>query len=54
MTTEKPVLAKDYKALYERALKRQETLEKQVRTLTQQLANVKPAGFGRGKKNINW
>lgn len=41
----------DYKALYERALKRQETLEKRVRALQQQLDNKVPAGFGRSNKS---
>jgi len=41
---------KDYKALYERALKRQEALEQQVRNLQQQLDNRVPTGFGRGAK----
>ncbi|RZK31947.1 MAG: hypothetical protein EOO61_17395 [Hymenobacter sp.] len=41
---------KDYKALYERAIKRQEVLEEQVRTLQAQLDGKVPAGFGRGAK----
>lgn len=41
---------KDYKALYERAIKRQEELEEQVRVLQAQLDGKVPAGFGRGAK----
>jgi hypothetical protein len=45
-----PAPAKDYKALYERAMKRQEALEEQVRSLQAQLDAKSPAGFGRGAK----
>jgi hypothetical protein len=41
---------KDYKALYERALKRQQALEEQVRSLQERLDAKPPAGFGRGAK----
>ena len=41
---------KDYKALYERAIKRQQALEEQVRSLQEQLDAKSPAGFGRGAK----
>lgn len=41
---------KDYKALYERAMKRQQALEEQVRSLQAQLDAKSPAGFGRGAK----
>ncbi len=41
---------KDYKALYERAIKRQQVLEEQVRSLQAQLDAKSPAGFGRGAK----
>lgn len=43
--------AKDYKALYERAIKRQQTLEEQVRSLQAQLDAKSPPGFGRGAKS---
>lgn len=43
-------VAKDYKALYERVLKRQAELEQQIRELEEQLLLRKPAGFGRGAK----
>jgi hypothetical protein len=42
--------AKDYKALYERSMKRQQALEEQVRSLQEQLDAKSPAGFGRGAK----
>ncbi len=42
--------AKDYKALYERSVKRQQALEEQVRSLQEQLDARSPAGFGRGPK----
>jgi hypothetical protein len=42
--------AKDYKALYERSMKRQQALEGQVRSLQEQLDAKSPAGFGRGAK----
>jgi hypothetical protein len=45
-----PAPAKDYKALYERAIKRQQALEEQVRSLQEQLDAKIPAGFGRGAK----
>ena len=45
-----PAPPKDYKALYERAMKRQEALEEQVRSLQAQLDAKVPAGFGRGAK----
>jgi hypothetical protein len=41
---------KDYKVLYERAVKRQQALEEQVRSLQEQLDAKSPAGFGRGAK----
>lgn len=41
---------KDYKALYERALKREGILESQIRKLNAQLMNKTPAGFGRSQK----
>ncbi len=45
-----PGPAKDYKALYERAMKRQQALEEQVRSLQERLDAKPPAGFGRGAK----
>jgi hypothetical protein len=45
-----PTPAKDYKALYERALQREQALEAQVRRLQDQLDGKVPTGFGRGAK----
>jgi hypothetical protein len=45
-----PAPVRDYKALYERAIKRQQALEEQVRSLQAQLDAKSPAGFGRGAK----
>jgi hypothetical protein len=45
-----PTPVKDYKALYERGIKRQQALEEQVRSLQEQLDAKSPAGFGRGAK----
>jgi hypothetical protein len=45
-----PAPAKNYKTLYERAIKRQQALEEQVRSLQEKLDAKSPAGFGRGAK----
>ncbi len=51
-TTRLPKPEKDYKALYESALKRIEDLEKRLRGQNAKKSSKSPAGFGRGPKSI--
>jgi hypothetical protein len=47
-----PKSEKDYKTLYESALKRIEDLEKRLRGQSAKKSSKSPAGFGRGPKSI--
>lgn len=47
-----PKVKKNYKALYESALKRIDELEKQLQERARKKVSKRPAGFGRGPKSV--